>query len=293
MSNQVDSALYENEKNSEPQTPKKLSMKIVDIFDEIEEAKTYRFIGAENEPMFKYTPGQAAKLYFDTPIKKNDFRLYSIASSPLRTDYLELTIKSEGGDFAPHFLAQARIGDIYVVEGPFGRFLSKPLEMIKNKTIDRLVFLASSSGIVPFRCFIEYAIDSSLDVDLYLFYVNRTRSDIIYRRLIPELLASYKKLKIMFNLTREHQVTEDEIAGQVMIDYENYRDRVSFLLGRRLEFEDIKNAVERWNEAYYAICGGARFIFGDREKGELGMMQKLKVGGVERNRIEIDSYGIK
>jgi len=293
MSNQVDSALYENEKNSELQTPKKLSMKIVDIFDEIEEAKTYRFIGAENEPMFKYTPGQAAKLYFDTPIKKNDFRLYSIASSPLRTDYLELTIKSEGGDFAPHFLAQARIGDIYVVEGPFGRFLSKPLEMIKNKTIDRLVFLASSSGIVPFRCFIEYAIDSSLDVDLYLFYVNRTRSDIIYRRLIPELLASYKKLKIMFNLTREHQVTEDEIAGQVMIDYENYRDRVSFLLGRRLEFEDIKNAVERWNEAYYAICGGARFIFGDREKGELGMMQKLEVGGVERNRIEIDSYGTK
>jgi ferredoxin-NADP reductase len=285
--------LHKNDKNSELQPTKKLNMKIIDIFDEIEEAKTYRFISAENEPIFKYTPGQAAKLYFNTPTKKNDFRLYSIATSPLRTDYLELTIKSEGGNFAPHFLAQARIGDVYVVEGPLGRFLSKPLEMIKNKTLDTLVFLASSSGIVPFRCFIEYAIDSSLDVDLYLFYVNRTRNDVIYRRLIPELLSSYKKLKIMFNLTREHQITENEIAGQVIIGYESYRDRVSFLLGRRLGFEDIRNAVERWNEAYYAICGGARFIFGEREKGELGMIQKLELGGVDRKRIEIDSYGTK
>jgi ferredoxin-NADP reductase len=285
--------LHKNDKNSELQPTKKLNMKIIDIFDEIEEAKTYRFISAENEPIFKYTPGQAVKLYFNTPTKKNDFRLYSIATSPLRTDYLELTIKSEGGNFAPHFLAQARIGDVYVVEGPLGRFLSKPLEMIKNKTLDTLVFLASSSGIVPFRCFIEYAIDSSLDVDLYLFYVNRTRNDVIYRRLIPELLSSYKKLKIMFNLTREHQITENEIAGQVIIGYESYRDRVSFLLGRRLGFEDIRNAVERWNEAYYAICGGARFIFGEREKGELGMIQKLELGGVDRKRIEIDSYGTK
>ncbi len=272
---------------------KKLNMKIVDIIDEIEEAKTYRFITAENEAMFKYTPGQAVKLYFDTPIKKNDFRLYSIASSPLRTDYLELTIKSEGGNFAPYFLAHAKIKDVYVVEGPFGRFLSKPLEMIKSKMIDKLVFLASSSGIVPFRCFIEYAIDSSLDADIYLFYVNRTRNDIIYRKLIPKLLSSYKKLKIMFNLTREHQVAEDDVAGQLMIDYENYHDRVYFLLGRRLEFEDIKNAVEGWNEAYYAICGGARFITGHQEKGELGMMQKLEMGGIDRKRIEIDSYGTK
>jgi len=257
-----------------------MKLRIVEIFDEIEEAKTYRFISPDNKPLFRYNPGQAAKLYFDTPLKENDFRLYSIASSPLRRDYLELTIKSEGGNFAPYFLAQAKIGDLYTVEGPFGKFLNKILEMIKSKMIEKVVFLASSSGIVPFRCFIEYAIDSSLDIDLYLFYVNRARRDIIYRRVIPELLSSYKRLKIMFNLTREHQVTESEVAEHVMIDYEHYRDRVSFLLGRRLEFEDIKNMVDYWDEAYYAICGGSKFINGDREKGELGMMQKLLMGGL-------------
>lgn len=275
------------------QTPYQLKMKVIEIFDEIEGAKTFRFVNIDDKPLFKYNPGQAAKLYYDTPLKKNDFRLYSIASSPLRYEYFELTIKSEGGRFAPYFLSQANVGDICIVEGPFGRFLSKPLEMIEKGLVNILVFLASSSGIVPFRCFIEYAIDANLDIEIYLFYVNRTRDDVIYRRLIPVLLSSYRKLNLIFNLTREHQVMENEIAAQILSNYENYRDRVSFLFGRRLEFEDIKKTVIGWDDAYYAICGGARFIIGDKERGELGMMQKLELGGINRKNIEIDTYGTK
>lgn len=285
--------MYEDSFMLDRQAPSQFKMKIIEIFDEIEGAKTFRFVNLEDRPLFKYNPGQAAKLYYDTPFKKNDFRLYSIASSPVRKDYLELTIKSEGGKFAPYFLSQANNGDICTIEGPFGRFLSKPLEMIKRRNLNKLVFLASSSGIVPFRCFIEYSIDLNLDVDIYLFYVNRTRDDVIYRRLIPELLSSYKKLNLILNLTREHHVTENEIAEQLLINYGNYRDRVLFLFGRRIEFEDIKKTVIEWYDAYYAICGGARFITGDKEKGELGMMQKLEVGGIDRKKIEIDTYGTK
>lgn len=285
--------MYENGDTSRRSSPSKFKMKISEVFDEIEEAKTFRFTKTHDETLFKYNPGQAVKLYYDTPLKKNDFRLYSIASSPLRQDYLELTIKSEGGNFAPYFLAEAKVGDTCIIEGPFGRFLSRPLEMVKKGIIDKLVFLASSTGIVPFRCFTEYAIDSNLDVTIYLFYVNRTRNDVIYRRIIPELLSSYKKFNLIINLTREHQVTENEIAEEILLNYENYHDRVSFIFGRRLEFEDVKNFVSGWRDAYYAICGGARFITGDKEKGELGMMQKLELGGIERKYIEIDTYGTK
>jgi ferredoxin-NADP reductase len=101
-------------------------MKIIDIFDEIEEAKTYRFISAENEPIFKYTPGQAAKLYFNTPTKKNDFRLYSIATSPLRTDYLELTIKSEG-EILPHIFWHKQELEMYMLlRGHLADFCQNP-----------------------------------------------------------------------------------------------------------------------------------------------------------------------
>ncbi len=286
--------MYGHDKLSNQAKPSTIRMRIIEIIEEIDGiAKTYRFINTDGKKLFNYMPGQSAKLYFDTPLKKNDFRLYSIASPPSRTEYFELMIKSEGGNFAPYFLAEAKEGDTYFIEGPYGRFLSKHLYMTKNKLIDNLVFLASSSGIVPFKCFIEYAIDSSLDVSIYLFYVNRTRNDIIYKRLFPELLSSYKGLNIMFNFTREHQITEREIADQVIINYDDYKDRVSFLFGRRLEFEDIKTRVEKWKEAYYAICGGAKFISGDSNIGELGMTQKLEKNGIERERIEIDSYGTK
>jgi ferredoxin-NADP reductase len=269
----------------------RLVMTIVDIRQEIDECKTYRFISALNKDIFAYHPGQDVKLYFDTPLRKNDFRLYSIASSPTRREYMELTIKSEHGQFAPYFLAQAKINDQYVIEGPYGRFLSKPLKMIENKELDTVVFLASSSGIVPFRCFIEYAIDVGLDVNIWLFYVNRTRRDLIYRTLLPTLLSSYKKLNLIFNFTREHEVSAEEMYESVFPIDKSFKDRVDFVFGRRLEFPDIISRVHNWKECWYAICGGAKFIAGDRQLGQDGMMQKIEKGGVERSRIEIDSYG--
>ncbi|MEM0381608.1 MAG: FAD-binding oxidoreductase [Nitrososphaerota archaeon] len=271
----------------------RLVMSVVDIREETDECKTYRFVSALNQEIFPYKPGQDVKLYFDTPLKKNDFRLYSIASSPTRREYMELTIKSEHGQFAPYFLAQAKVGDQYVVEGPYGRFLSKPLKMIEEKKLDTLVFLAASSGIVPFRCFIEYAIDTGLDVDIWLFYVNRTRLDLIYRRLLPKLLEGYPKLRLLLNFTREHEISKPELYEVVYDLKDELKERIDFLFARRLEFNDIASRVENWKEAWYGICGGARFIAGDRQMGQDGMMQKLEKGGVERSRIEIDSYGTK
>ncbi|MCS7146289.1 MAG: FAD-binding oxidoreductase [Nitrososphaerota archaeon] len=268
-------------------------MTIVDIADETDLCKTYKFVSLFNQEIFPYHPGQDVKLYFDTPLKKNDFRLYSIASPPTRKSFMELTIKSEHGQFAPYFLAKAKVNDQYVIEGPYGRFLSKPLRMIKDKELDTLVFLAASSGIVPFRCFIEYAIDVKLNVDIWLFYVNRTRNDLIYRGLLPVLLENCPKLRLLLNFTREHEISIPELYETVCNVKDEIRDRVEFLFGRRLEFDDIASRVENWKEAWYGICGGARFIAGDRQLGQDGMMQKIEKGGVERSRIEIDSYGTK
>ncbi|MEM0445663.1 MAG: FAD-binding oxidoreductase [Nitrososphaerota archaeon] len=269
----------------------RLVMTVVDVREETEECRTYRFVSALNQEIFPYHPGQDVKLYFDTPYKKNDFRLYSIATPPTKADYMELTIKSEHGQFAPYFLAQAKVNDQYVIEGPYGRFLSKPLTLIESRALDTLVFLASSSGIVPFRCFIEYAIDKRMDVDIWLFFVNRTRRDLIYKRLLPNLLAQYSRLKLLLNFTREHEISEEELYESTFPISSSLRRRVDLVLGRRLEFQDIASRVEGWRKAWYGICGGAKFIAGDRQLGQDGMMQKLEKGGVERGRIEIDSYG--
>ncbi|MEM2043038.1 MAG: hypothetical protein QW410_06800, partial [Nitrososphaerota archaeon] len=172
----------------------------------------------------------------------------------------------------------------------YGRFLKKALNMIAEGKLKTVVFLAASSGIVPFKCFIEYAIDKRLGVSIHLLYVNRTRNDFIYRRLIPRLLDECKDLHLLVNFTREHDVSKEEIL-QELFGGDDRNGRVRMLLGRHIVFDDIKELVPDWDGAYYGICGGARFIAGDREKGVDGMLQKLEKGGVSRSMIEIDSFG--
>ncbi|MEM0454783.1 MAG: FAD-binding oxidoreductase [Nitrososphaerota archaeon] len=266
-------------------------MVITDVIQETELAKTYIFKNVGDRRIFDYHPGQDVKLYFDTPLKKGDFRFYSIAGSPTRSDgYFELMIKSEGGTFAPYLHQLAKIGDLVVIEGPYGRFLKKALNMIAEGKLKTVVFLAASSGIVPFKCFIEYAIDKRLGVSIHLLYVNRTRNDFIYRRLIPRLLDECKDLHLLVNFTREHDVSKEEIL-QELFGGDDRNGRVRMLRGRHIVFDDIKELVPDWDGAYYGICGGARFIAGDREKGVDGMLQKLEKGGVSRSMIEIDSFG--
>jgi ferredoxin-NADP reductase len=266
-------------------------MVITDIIPETELAKTYIFKNVGDRRIFDYHPGQDVKLYFDTPLKKGDFRFYSIAGSPTRTDgYFELMIKSEGGTFAPYFHQLAKVGDLVIVEGPYGRFLRKALNMIEEGRLKTVVFLAASSGIVPFKCFIEYAIDKKLNTSIHLFYVNRTRKDFIYRRLMPRLLDEYKDLHLLVNFTREHDVSREEII-QDLFGGDDRNGRVVTILGRHVLFDDIREFVPDWDGAYYGICGGARFIAGDREKGVDGMLQKLEKGGVSRTMVEIDSFG--
>lgn len=265
---------------------------ITEIIDETELAKTYFFKNVSDMPIFDYHPGQDVKLYFDTPLKRGDFRFYSIAGSPTRTrdGTFELMIKSEGGTFAPYFHQLARPGDIVTIEGPYGRFMKKALQMIEEGRLKTLVFLGASSGIVPFKCFVDYSTDKGLEVDVYIFYVNRTRRDFIYKRTIPRLLDEFPRLRLVVNFTREHDVSRQEIIDELFLG-DDRGGRVDAILGRHVMFDDIRDRVAGWDSAYYGICGGAKFIAGDRERGTDGMIQKLEKGGVTRSMIEIDSFG--
>ncbi|MCS6785091.1 MAG: FAD-binding oxidoreductase [Candidatus Caldarchaeum sp.] len=265
---------------------------ITEVMDETELAKTYFFKNLSDTPIFDYHPGQDVKLYFDTPLKRGDFRFYSIAGSPTRTadGTFELMIKSEGGTFAPYFHQLAKPGEIVTIEGPYGRFLKKAFQMIEEGRLKTLVFLAASSGIVPFKCFVDYATDRKLKVDVYIFYVNRTRKDFIYRKVVPKLLDDYSKLQVVINFTREHDVSRQEIIDELFLG-DDKGGRVETILGRHILFDDIRERVADWGSSYYGICGGAKFIAGDRERGIDGMMQKLEKGGVSRSMIEIDSFG--
>lgn len=69
---------------------------------------------------------------------------YSIASPPYESDTFELCIKLVEGGYATNYYFKMKAGDQLLFDGPYGKFLLK--EPIQN-----LAFLATGTGIAPFR----------------------------------------------------------------------------------------------------------------------------------------------
>lgn len=260
-------------------------VEVLGIRDETPDAKTYDFEVKSGH--FDFLPGQEVKLYADTPPKKSDWRFYSLASSPLKRGQIQLTIKHEGGAFAPHFLSNARVGDRYVIDGPVGKFLAKGHRLISEGRAKTMVLLAASSGISPFKSLIEYSVDKALDLDIILMHSVKTRNDWIYKSVLPRLLEKCDRLRLVYAFTRERESLYHN-------DFNGYpSDRFRYVANRRFQLEDVVAHVPDYADSYYAICGGITFIGGIKAIGEPGMLQKLIKGGVPRESIEIVSFGAK
>ena len=109
-------------------------VKIEKVTPEAEDAKSYIFVPVDFEQgLFDYMPGQffmleaeinrPETLTYDPATKQvigsgktvrvTEKKAYSIVSSPTEEGYIELLIKHENGVFAPYFLEQAQVGDVY------------------------------------------------------------------------------------------------------------------------------------------------------------------------------------
>ncbi len=77
-----------------------------------------------------------------------DMREYSIYSSPLEEDYLEILVREIEGGFISKKLRGLRRGDMIRIGGPFGFFLISH----DWRELD-YVFIATGTGIAPFHCF--------------------------------------------------------------------------------------------------------------------------------------------
>jgi ferredoxin-NADP reductase len=154
-------------------------------------------------------------------------RHYSIASSP-DDDLLELTIaRSKEGKMSTYMHDVARIGDIFEIEGPLGKFT--------HVGFDKIVMIAGGSGVVPFRSMIN----SSGDEEMVLFYSTKRFEDIIYEK---EFFGLKKKnVRIIYTLT-----------GQPPTSWKGYTGR----LNMQMMLENLKNP----KDYAYFICGPLEMV---------------------------------
>jgi ferredoxin-NADP reductase/DMSO/TMAO reductase YedYZ heme-binding membrane subunit len=197
------------------------------IFDETHDVKTFRLVAAGGGPLpFDYVAGQYLNLSL-TIAGKRVHRSYTLASSPTRGNYCEISVKRIGHGYASHHLHDSlREGSVLKVSAPAGHFVfdreaGREAERESGResgpdagrdpgaghdsgaTPARCVLIAGGVGITPLMSIVRSLTDRSWPGDIYLLFAVRTQRDIIFREELDYLQARFPNLHVHVTLSEE------------------------------------------------------------------------------------------
>lgn len=209
--------------------------RICDAWMETHNVRTVRF-DFRDEPQ-AFLPGQfliVADQFRGWP--KPIRRAYSIASSPLQRDFLDLTVKRESPGLMSVRLTEAPVGTELEVVPPAGKYCYKA-EMGK-----RVLLLGAGSGITPLYSIAQFMLESSLDgAEVQLFFSVKTPRDVIYEKAWPELAARHPNFHFHLTMTR---AGKDAWPGR----------------HGRITSEWVRQQVAAPSECVCFICGPGPFV---------------------------------
>lgn len=177
------------------------TLKVVDIYEETHDSKTFRMAG-EQPLLFSYRPGQF--ITFILNINGSEVkRSYSMSSSPSRPHLIEVTIKRvPGGLVSNWFCDQVKLGDRLTIKGPSGKFTC--FEYPSSK----ILFIGAGSGITPVISMSRWIDDTGADVDVKLLASFKSPSDIIFRKVFELWSARSRRFEVAITLTSDWQGTD-------------------------------------------------------------------------------------
>ncbi|HUJ61129.1 MAG TPA: ferric reductase-like transmembrane domain-containing protein [Kofleriaceae bacterium] len=166
------------------------------IFRETHDVKTFRLAlpGGGALP-FEHVAGQYINLKLVIGGRRVN-RSYTIASSPTRPDYCEVSIKRVPDGYASHHMHDAIVeGDLLRVSAPAGKFV------FAGHEAKRIVMLAGGVGITPMMSVVRSLTDRSWSGEMYLLFSVRDRKDIIFERELAYLEARFPNLHVLISLS--------------------------------------------------------------------------------------------
>jgi ferredoxin-NADP reductase len=185
-------------------------------------------------------------------------RSYTISSSPVQENYVEITPKrAENGCVSVFLNDRAKPGLMVEATGPYGRFY---FDQALHKSI---VLIAAGSGITPMISMLRYIDDLKLPTRVTLLYCVRTGADVIFQNELARLGSSFHNFKYQVCLSRPHP----DWAGP----------------SGRLTGELISQHVLDVDSPTFFLCGPKGFMENARE-----ILANL---GVSQERILQESFG--
>jgi ferredoxin-NADP reductase len=158
-----------------------------------------------------FRPGQHVDVRLTAPDGYQAQRSYSIASSPERSDVLDLTVELvNDGEVSSWFHQVAAAGDRFELRGPIGG----PFTW----TVDDggpLLLVAGGSGVVPLMSMLRHRHLQNDRSPALLLYSSRTLDDVIYREELESYSPNANDSTVLFTLTREHPQDWTGLTGRI------------------------------------------------------------------------------
>jgi ferredoxin-NADP reductase len=142
-----------------------------------------------------FKAGQFIQMFIPLPDGKIRRSSYSIASSPKNVDFFELCVTKVDGGISSTYLHSLKPGDKIQGMGPLGTFHF--YEDGKDS-----VFVATGSGVAPFRAMIHDQLEKGAPNSLTLIFGNRFEEDLIYRQEWESLARERPNFKAAMTLSR-------------------------------------------------------------------------------------------
>jgi len=181
---------------------------IIRIHQETPTVKSFRL--ALPAPTFSFLPGQWVDLYIDDPDEDDLIGGFSITSSPVHRDYIDLAIKKiPEGRASVYLHERVRVGDVVTIDGGYGDFY------YREGMSQALVLIAGGIGITPLMSMMRYIDEAPFDVDLTLFYSAATPLEFVFHEELQGIAARHANIRCHFTVTQPGRAPWDGRVGRI------------------------------------------------------------------------------
>ena len=189
------------------------TLRVAAIFRETPTVKTFRLVdpGGGDVP-FTFMPGQFLTFSAEFDGKKVR-RSYTIASSPTRRSYVEVTVKrEEQGLISRHLHDRVAVGDSLEVSAPSGVFTFMGEEA-------SIVLIAGGVGITPMMSVARYLADRAYPGEIFFLCGARSPEEFVFREELEYLQKRHPNLHVAATMSRAEGTAWMGSTGPVSKDF--------------------------------------------------------------------------
>ena len=181
-------------------------------------------------------------------------RPYSIASPPSISNRVLLLFNLVSGGPGSSYLYGLREGDPATFKGPAGSF------HLREDPTKRIVFVATGTGIAPFRSMILSALERDGTQPLMLFWGVRSERDLYYQDEFQDLADRYPHFSFVTTLSQpgpEWTGVRGRVSSLIQERVASVADFAVYLCGNGNMIEDVTVYIQRkglcpiYREKYY------------------------------------------